>query len=687
MEAPNQDNVAPPDPTNVASSHPEPPQASPGGAVLSPSRIPKKFQTEAVVDPSSSASIELKLPPPPGLSPPRSNSFDNGLGSLVLPDGVTLPSSVTPDMIDGRLRRSFLELAPTQMREVLDEYHEAVREKGSEIRNKNAYLFGVVKRYKSLHERTFNSNGGYNAMPQGSNLTGQVSTRLDTLIASGFCTAEELDMKIKDRMRMLSERDALDAIDEMNGCSRAEIRNFGSYFMGIMNRYMRGERMNPQNRGSNRARNNNQGGNRFDDRNRNNAGRFSHYGSNAGRHDRDSANSQHGRDDRRDGRDNRSSRDGDRDHYRRRRRSRSRSRSYDSRSRSRSRSPGHRRRRSRSDSRDGYRSRRHDDGRRSSRDSRRSSSHRDSNHSSIQSSKAYVQNPALSHMLRPPPPPPPPPPRPQNMMQPMALGQPQLMGQPHLMGQPQMMLGQPMGGPQFMPTLGQIPQQPAGVVVPNAQQMQQFNPMSPQMQQQQLLQQQLAAALPISNMQQAKPTLQQQPIQQMQNFNQNISQQAATALTNQLLGQGIAPSSLGQGAQANAAWSMQTQNRGQAPMDILGLADKAAQALSGTIPQGGANPNFPPPPAPVPAHSFPQQSAGSEKDLPMMVQYAVQNLRTTGHIEQTLDGNLCGMLKRLPEHAALQALEIFSSCDLSKMRNRSSYLAGILKKELIKLGL
>jgi len=210
------------------------------------------------------------------------------------------------------------------------------------------------------------------------------------------------------------------------------------------------------------------------------------------------------------------------------------------------------------------------------------------------------------------------------MMQPMALGQPQLMGQPHLMGQPQMMLGQPMGGPQFMPTLGQIPQQPAGVVVPNAQQMQQFNPMSPQMQQQQLLQQQLAAALPISNMQQAKPTLQQQPIQQMQNFNQNISQQAATALTNQLLGQGIAPSSLGQGAQANAAWSMQTQNRGQAPMDILGLADKAAQALSGTIPQGGANPNFPPPPAPVPAHSFPQQSAGSEKDLPMMVQYAVQ---------------------------------------------------------------
>ena len=38
------------------------------------------------------------------------------------------------------------------MRDVLKEYDDAVREKGSEIRNLVAYLFGVVKRYKSLHE-------------------------------------------------------------------------------------------------------------------------------------------------------------------------------------------------------------------------------------------------------------------------------------------------------------------------------------------------------------------------------------------------------------------------------------------------------------------------------------------------------------------------------------------------------
>jgi len=62
-------------------------------------------------------------------------------------------------------------------------------------------------------------------------------------------------------------------------------------------------------------------------------------------------------------------------------------------------------------------------------------------------------------------------------------------------------------------------------------------------------------------------------------------------------------------------------------------------------------------------------------------------LRTTGHIEQTLDAPLVAMLKRLPEHSALQALEIFSTCDLTKMRNKGAYLSGILKKELIKNGL
>ena len=125
---------------------------------VSPTRIPKKTQ------------------PPidgiPGLSPPvslsqngaRSNSFDDGGSNdppLSLPDGVQLPPTVTPGMIDGRLRRAFFDLTPAQMRDVLTEYDDAVKEKGGEIRNRTAYLFGVVKRYKTM-------TGDMNPTPQGS---------------------------------------------------------------------------------------------------------------------------------------------------------------------------------------------------------------------------------------------------------------------------------------------------------------------------------------------------------------------------------------------------------------------------------------------------------------------------------------------------------------------------------------
>lgn len=225
------------------------------------------------------------------------------------------------------------------------------------------------------------------------------------------------------------------------------------------------------------------------------------------------------------------------------------------------------------------------------------------------------------------------------MMQPMAMGQQMMPGQPQ-----QMM---PMQQQQFMQQLGQIPPQMG-------------QGQNPQQIQQMLLQQQLQM--------QQKASLQQPHL----GFNPNMAQQKMMPGSYQT---------------SNPAWSMQHQNAAQqTPIDILGLADKAAQALSGRMP---ANPNFPPPPAAAPpAQSYQQQNnMAAEKDLPMMVQYAIQNLRTTGHIETTLDAPLCAMIKKLPEHAALQALEIFSSCDLSKMRNKQAYLSGILKKELVKNGL
>ena len=169
--------------------HPEPPQASPivkadypsvdgntinnkslpdgasATAVLSPGRIPKKVIAPPVID-----SLGSTLPLVNRLA--GSNSFDN---ALVLPDGVVLPPTVTPQMLEGRLRRAFFELNPAQMKECLSEYNDAVKEKGAEIRNHAAYLFGVVKRYKTIHERSFSDP---NALPQGKELTDQVKVSI-----------------------------------------------------------------------------------------------------------------------------------------------------------------------------------------------------------------------------------------------------------------------------------------------------------------------------------------------------------------------------------------------------------------------------------------------------------------------------------------------------------------------------
>ena len=101
-----------------------------------------------------------------------------------------------------------------------------------------AYFFGVLKRYRNLHQRSLADR---TVIPQGDKLTDRVLARLDLLVQSGYCTAEELDMKVKSKLKMLPESDALNAIDEINAVPRAEIRNFGSYFMGILNRYMRGK--------------------------------------------------------------------------------------------------------------------------------------------------------------------------------------------------------------------------------------------------------------------------------------------------------------------------------------------------------------------------------------------------------------------------------------------------------------
>lgn len=65
---------------------------------------------------------------------------------------------------------------------------------------------------------------------------------------SGFCNQQDLGDGVLAKMKMLPERDAILAIEEIAGVNRNNIRNFSSYFMGILNRYMRGEETPQQHR-------------------------------------------------------------------------------------------------------------------------------------------------------------------------------------------------------------------------------------------------------------------------------------------------------------------------------------------------------------------------------------------------------------------------------------------------------
>ncbi|KAL7520987.1 hypothetical protein ACHAWX_005677, partial [Stephanocyclus meneghinianus] len=583
-----------------------------------------------------------------------SSSFDDD--GITLPPDVVLPPSVTPQVLAGKPKKMLLELPRESMIQALAEFDAAVMQKGSEIRSLSAYFVGVIKRYKMIQQ------GGRGP----GELSDRVLARLERLVNSGYCTQAEIDGQLKSKLTMLSEEDALSAIDEMNLIERSEIRQFASYFMGIMNRYAKTRHANDKN-----INNNNFSNNRDKQRQRDNNQdyrerrigstneKYSHYGRGNGDN---GVSSKHGKDSNRGAGPRRSSRDRYDRHDRHRRRS---SRSYSSsssRSRSRSRSrERRRRRRSRSDSRDrdDYRSRR---------------SHRDRG-SRMNQRLSPPEN--LSRSMFPPPsgqsigfpPPPPPPPRPATMN-----------GPP-----PSMPMSQLAPGRVHHPTMQQL----ASATTQGHSTISNFQRTNDQ-QLQQLFQQPHPPNLTPQNQQITLPAnLSQQQIQALQ----AILQQSPT------MQQPAAPGSVSRwSSQASSqvptqSWQHPTQvprttwptsNHDPSPLDIMGLADKAAQALSGQLSSHphvsiSSNSIFPP---------NPPTRTVTEKDLPQLVQYAIQNLRVSGHINETsLDPFVCDMLKKIPEQNALLALETFSVCDVSKMRNKVAYLYGILKKEIVKLGL
>lgn len=77
----------------------------------------------------------------------------SGSGELKLPEGVKLPSTITPELLSERLREMLFQLPVDLMKDAFTEYDTAVTLKGDTIRSHQAYLHGVLKRYVQLIEK------------------------------------------------------------------------------------------------------------------------------------------------------------------------------------------------------------------------------------------------------------------------------------------------------------------------------------------------------------------------------------------------------------------------------------------------------------------------------------------------------------------------------------------------------
>lgn len=222
-DSPNNDNSEQQE--QPAAAAVAPPASGPSATSESPTKTASPASLTSIPRKSNASSPSQ---PPLPLSPSAASSSSK---SLDLPPGCKVPNSVTSAILNGKLLETLKSLPVNLINDALQEYDDAVDVKGASIRNHAAYLYGVVKRYISVNERA-QSGEGSNILPMGETLTPFILEKLEKLVNSKFCTREEMNDKVKSKIRMLSEKDALSALEELMSVDRSSIRNFGSYFMG-----------------------------------------------------------------------------------------------------------------------------------------------------------------------------------------------------------------------------------------------------------------------------------------------------------------------------------------------------------------------------------------------------------------------------------------------------------------------
>ncbi len=165
-EAQNQVSEAPEQETTVtnetddSTSRPSDPRIS---------SIPRKAPSTPPTDPRSPSSLlgnmsdhQNRTPTRPGYPGPR----------VGLPDTITVPNGVDSNLLQGRLLDAMKQLPDDLITDALNEYDDALQNKGGSIRNQGAYLYGVIKRYVNVQERAASGNAEH---VMGKDLTPEVT--------------------------------------------------------------------------------------------------------------------------------------------------------------------------------------------------------------------------------------------------------------------------------------------------------------------------------------------------------------------------------------------------------------------------------------------------------------------------------------------------------------------------------
>jgi len=194
---------------------------------------------------------------PTRLAPMHPSAHQAAVG-MALPPGVSIPPSMDASILltSERALSLLRQLTPPQVQAALFEFVDAMQANGDRVRNVQAYLVGVIKKYIQALEK--DPNRGITVQDHhdslgpniaaGDEMAPLVKTSLNKLIDSGFCSPGEISDKVMTKLNMLGEKNALLAINEISGCQRDKIRNFSSYFLGILNRYLKGEELPRQHR-------------------------------------------------------------------------------------------------------------------------------------------------------------------------------------------------------------------------------------------------------------------------------------------------------------------------------------------------------------------------------------------------------------------------------------------------------